>query len=330
MNELQALLASGKPLFITIDGFRQAMLSAFPPHGDIAVMPEQKFGNGITASKATTYLKTHTWYQLMRHTALLALQQMLAQQGEAPAVTLTDAFDDEQLPSESIAYHRVWGTIIADSNYWFSSKQLEADLLAAEANQQIACHFLHINSPGGEAWYLDRLSATLRNCQKPIVTLYEQKCCSAGYYIGCHGQRIYALTDNDYVGCIGTMCSFYDFEPYFAKLGIKLIAAKATASDLKNKTFDDLRHGHDEKFIHDMLDPLNAQFLAEVRSQRAQFSELPDDTPVLRGETYYTPEAIKVGLIDGTRTMVEALTEATTMGREYAEANKLKTALYNI
>lgn len=30
MNELQTLIASGKPLFITIDGFRQAMLTAFP------------------------------------------------------------------------------------------------------------------------------------------------------------------------------------------------------------------------------------------------------------------------------------------------------------
>lgn len=330
MNELQNLLASGKPLFITIDGFRQAMLAAFPLNETAAVQPEEIPAHGFSQTEVAAYLKDHTWYQFETHVALQELQKTLAQSDDTPAITLTDEFDDEQLPDNSIAYHRVWGTVMADSYWWFSSKQLAADLQAAEANPQISCHFLHINSPGGEAWYLDRLSETLRVCQKPILTFYEQICCSAGYYIGCHGNRIYALTDNDYVGCIGTMCSFYDFEPYFAKLGIKRVEAKATNSDLKNKTFDDLRHGKDEKYVHDILDPLNAQFLAEVRSQRSRLADLPDDAPVLRGETFYTPQAIEQGLADGTRTMAEAIAEAVTMGREYTDANKLKTAIYNI
>lgn len=330
MNELQNLLVSGKPLFITIDGFRQAMLAAFPLNGKTEERAGVKATFGFTPAEVAAYLKDHTWYQFETHVVLEELKKVLAQDSDAPAVTLTDEFDDDQLPDNSIAYHRIWGTVTADSNWYFSSKQLAADLQAAEANPQISCHFLHINSPGGEAWYLDRLSETLRACQKPILTFYEQMCCSAGYYIGCHGNRIYALTDNDYVGCIGTMCSFYDFEPYFAKLGIKRVEAKATNSDLKNKTFDDLRHGKDEKFVHDILDPLNAQFLAEVRSQRSQLAELPDDAPALRGETFYTPQAVELGLADGSRTMPEAVAEAVTMGREYADANKLKTAIYNI
>ena len=154
-------------------------------------------------------------------------------------------------------------------------------------------------------------------------------CCSAGYYIGCHGQRIYAMTQNDYVGCIGTMCSFYDFEPYFAKLGIKKVEAKATKSDLKNKVFDDLLQGKDEQFVKDILDPMNVQFLNEVLSQRSKLIDLPDDTPVLRGETFYTPQAVELGLTDGCKTMVEAIAETSTMGREYTEAKKLKTAIYN-
>ncbi|WP_028897813.1 S49 family peptidase [Prevotella sp. HUN102] len=330
MNELQNLLASGKPLFITIDGFRQAMLAAFPLNGKESGKPDVKAACGVSQSEMEAYLKDHTLYQLETRIALEELQKVLVQSGKTPTVTLTDEFDDEHLPDNSIAYHRVWGTVMADSYRWFSSKQLAADLQTAEANPQISCHFLHINSPGGEAWYLDRLSETLRSCQKPILTFYEKMCCSAGYYIGCHGNRIYALTDNDYVGCIGTMCSFYDFEPYFAKLGIKHVEAKATGSDLKNKTFDDLRHGKDKKFVQDILDPLNAQFLTEVRGQRAQLSELPDDAPVLRGETFYTPQAIETGLIDGSRTMAEAVAEAITMGNEYSNANKLKTAIYNI
>ena len=326
MNELQTLIVSGKPLFITVDGFRQAMLTAFPLDGKVKEQSTTK--TDFTKAEMVDYLKSHTWYQLETHIALLKLQKVMAQDNDT--ITLTDEFDDEQLPDNSIAYHRIWGTIMANSYCWFSSKQLEADLKAAEANPQISCHFLHINSPGGEAWYLDRLSETLRACQKPILTFYEQMCCSAGYYIGCHGNRIYALTDNDYVGCIGTMCSFYDFEGYFAKLGIKRVEAKATNSDLKNKTFDDLRHGKDDKYVHDILNPLNSQFLAEVRSQRGKLAELSEDEPVMRGETFYTKEALELGLIDGSRTMAEAIAEAVTMGREYTDAANLKTAIYNI
>ena len=329
MKELQSLLVSGKPLFITIDGFRQAMLAAFPLNGKIQEKPEIKATFGMSIEEMLAYLDTHTWYQLESHLALLEILNTIKQESSTP-ITLTDEFSDEQLPENSIAYHRVFDTIMSDSYYWFSSKQLEADLLTAEANPQISCHFLHINSPGGEAWYLDRLSETLRSCEKPILTFYEQMCCSAGYYIGCHGQRIYAMTQNDYVGCIGTMCSFYDFEEYFAKLGIKKVEAKATKSDLKNKVFDDLRKGKDEQFVKDILDPMNAQFLSEVRSQRSKLADLPEDAPVLRGETFYTPQAMELGLTDGSKTMVEAIAETSTMGREYTEAKKLKTAVYNI
>ena len=330
MNELQNLLISGYPLFITIDGYRQAMLAAFPLNGKIDENSNPRGAYGFTPTEIAAYLKDHTWYQFETHTALQELQKMLTQENDIPGVTLTDEFDNEELPEGSIAYHRVWGTVMANSYWYFSSKQLEADLQAAEANPQITCHFLHINSPGGEAWYLDRLSETLRSCEKPILTFYEQMCCSAGYYIGCHGQRIYAMTQNDYVGCIGTMCSFYDFEEYFAKLGIKKVEAKATKSDLKNKVFDDLRKGKDEQFVKDILDPMNVQFLSEVRSQRSKIADLPDDTPVLRGETFYTAQAVELGLTDGCKTMTEAIVETSTMGREYTEAKKLKTAVYNI
>lgn len=341
MNELQYLIASGKPMFITVDGFRQAILAAFPIAGKIDIHSGFPVANksdeksvdefyGYSQADMRDYLSHHTWYQFESHVALEERHKVMAQNDDEPSVTITDDFDNEQLPDNSIAYHRVWGTVMADSYWYFSSKQLASDLLAAEANPQISCHFLHVNSPGGESWFLDRLSETLRSCQKPILTFYEQMCCSAGYYIGCHGQRIYALTDNDYVGCIGTMCSFYDFEPYFEKLGIKHVLALASASDLKNKVFEDLRHGKDEKYVHDILDPLNAQFLAEVRSQRESLADLPDDAPVLRGETFYTPQAVEIGLVDGSRTMADAIAEAVTMGREYTEANKLKTAIYNL
>ena len=328
MNELQQLLISGMPLYISIDGFRQAMLTAFPLSGKVGEFSQAENKFALT-TEDISYLTKHSWYQYKTHLALEELLKGIAQIESLTTISLTDEFDNEELPENSIAYHRVWGTILSDSEYWFSSKQLAADLIAAESNPKISCHFLHMNSPGGEAWYLDRLSEILRNCEKPIVTLYEQMCCSAGYYIGCHGNKVYSLTANDYVGCIGTMVSFYDFEPYFAKLGIKKVEAKATNSDLKNKTFDDLRTGKDEKFVNDILNPLNEQFLSEVRSQREKLAQLDDTAPVLRGETFYTSDAVEIGLADGRKTFTEVVTEAVMMGREYAKTKNLKNAIYD-
>ena len=329
MNELQQLLLSGKALHITTDGFRQAMLTAFPL-SEKAETPRVRNSLGLLSTTQLAYLASHTWYQLETHEALKKQLEAIRQDNSQPAVTLTDEYANEELPENSIAYHRVWGTVMSEAYWFFSSKQLAADLMAAEDNPQITCHFLHVNSPGGDAWFLDRLSEALRACTKPIVTLYEHLCCSAGYYIACHGSRVYALTANDYVGCIGTMCSFYDFQPYFEKLGIKLIEAKADKSDLKNKTFDDLRKGKPAQYVDDFLNPLNEQFLACVRSQRSGLAELGDDAPVLRGETYLTAEAVTTGLCDGTRTFAEAAAEAVVMGAEYAEAEKTKRAIYNI
>lgn len=328
MNYLQQLLVSGMPLWITNDGFRKAMLGVFPTNGEKVVLPNPQ--SEFLTDSQIAFLKTHNWYQLKTRIMLESLRSILVKnESTHDTITITDEFDDEDLPDNSIAYHRIWGVITADSRWWFSSKQLDTDIKTAESNPHISCHVLHINSPGGEAWYLDRLSETLRNCKKPILTIFEQYCCSAGYYIGCHGNKIYALTANDYVGCIGTMCSFYDFEGYFANLGIKLVEAKATNSDLKGKTFDDLRHGKSEKYINDFLNPLNEQFLSVVRSQRSKLTGLPDDAPVLRGETFLSASAIEIGLTDGIRTLSQAIAEALIMGREYTEEQQLKSTIYN-
>ena len=105
MNELQNLLISGYPLFITIDGYRQAMLAAFPLNGKIDDNSNPKGAYGFTPTEIAAYLKDHTWYQFESHTALQELQKMLTQENDIPGVTLTDEFDNEELPEGSIAYH---------------------------------------------------------------------------------------------------------------------------------------------------------------------------------------------------------------------------------
>lgn len=303
---LRQLLLSENRLFITAGGYNSAMMDCFPIVAINAPTPSAFFFNENPPS-----------YKEIAGKALKQLLQTIKVHSELKDITLTDNFQSQELPENTIAYHRVFGFITSSSRWYFSSKQFEQDLLSAESNPSISCHFIHVNSPGGEAWYMDRLDETMQSLQKPVLVLIEQSCASAGYYIACHSSHVYSLTLNDMIGCIGTMVDYLDFEAYYEKLGIKRVSAKSTYSDLKNKVFEDLRKGKDEQYVKEILDPLSLQFLAAVKKCRPKLSTLPDDDPVFRGEVFDTDASIEKGLIDGRKTFVESVAEASRLAQEY-------------
>ena len=310
MNEILAILLSERPLFITSEGYRQMVM---------AVLPYMKPSDAAELPKVKSFFLDPPTYKEECDKAVARLQAQIKACDETKAVQITNDFENQELPADTIGYHRVYGFITGDSRWCFSSKQLEQDLLAAERNPQICAHLMHINSSGGEAWNMDRLSETQRSLTKPVLTLCEGCMASAAYYIGCHGRKVYAVTNGDFIGSIGTMVSFHDFEPYYEKLGIKLIKAKADKSDLKNKMADNLIAGKPKQYIDEVLNPINEEFLSEVRSQRKALASMDQDHPVLRGEIYLTPRAQEVGLIDGTRTFPEAVAELMSMVTENRE-----------
>ena len=312
------LLTNNHQLLITAEGLASAMMNAFPLIVADAAKPSAFFFNPDPPS-----------YKDVAEKALAALNRELSAHSELREVTLTSDFTSDELPEGSIAYHRIWGFITSDSRWYFSSKQFERDLLAADSNPSINCHFLHANSPGGEAWYLDRLSETMRSLNKPIITLIEQSNCSACYYITCHSSFIASLTANDVIGCIGTMVNTYDFSGYYEKLGIKTIKETADKSDLKNKKYDDLRNGKPRQYIEEVLNPLTEQFLNEVRLARKGMNDLPEDDPVFRGETFDTSNAISNKLIDGSMTFIEAIAKAVELGNSYTNMTAIKNSALN-
>lgn len=240
----------------------------------------------------------------------------------ADNISISTDYNSESLPDGTLAYYRIKGVILSESDYAFSSRNFERDLLLADQNPSVSCHFLHITSGGGEAWYLDRLSETMRTLTKPVYTLVEKVCASAAYYIGCHGTLIKAVTQNDTIGSIGTMVSFIDIQPFFEKMGFKFIEEYATKSTLKNKKYNDLISGKPEQYIADELDPLQSQFETEVRNSRKQLAALPENHPVFLGETFSATKACELGLIDGIVTFPEAVQEAYILGKEWNIRNK--------
>lgn len=246
------------------------------------------------------------------------------------SIPVTVDFTSSDIEPGSLAYHRIKGLITADNRWYFSSKQLEIDLLQAEANPNITCHLLHISSGGGEAWYLDRLVETMRSLSKPVYTLIEKLCASAAYYIGCNGAVVKTLTQNDIIGCIGSMIGFWNMDAYFESLGFKKIEEYATISDLKNKKYNDLKNGKPAQFITEELNPLAQQFRAEVRNARRQLAALPLDHPALRGETFDGARSVEVGLTDGISTFQEALFEAHALGSDWAGRRQQRSKVLSL
>lgn len=238
----------------------------------------------------------------------------------------------QDIPEGSVAYYRVSGLVRSDYPYdwYFSSKRMVRDLLSAEGNPNIAAHFIHVSSGGGEAWYLDRLYETLISLEKPIFAHIEKICASAAYYIACTAQQVMAETPNCTVGSIGVMCQFTNLQGLFEKLGIKDVQLYASGSDLKNKKIlDALYREKPEEFIRKELNPIREQFVDAVRSARPALSKLTDDHPVLRGEDYRAEEALTVGLIDGIQTLEQSLRDAHRAGLAYLDSVRTRTQALN-
>lgn len=237
---------------------------------------------------------------------------------------LTVDFASDSIPLDSVAYHRIRGTITAESSWRASTKQIQSDILTAEANDNISSHFFHITSGGGEAWFLDQLAKTIREAKKPTIAFIEKVAASAAYYIASQTDYISASTPFDLIGCIGTMVSFMDIQPMLEKFGIDFIEEYADKSDLKNKKYNDLRAGKPEQFIDEELNPLRDKFVEDVKSKRSVIAALPENHPVLRGETYYADKSIENGLIDTIEDFDTALNRAYESGVNWSRSNQTR------
>jgi ClpP class serine protease len=248
---------------------------------------------------------------------------------EETSIPLTVDYTDAEIDNPAIAYYRIKGMIMGESSWWFSTKQFNEDFQAAEANTMIMAHFIHANSGGGDTWMLDEAYQTQMKATKPIITIVERVAASACLYLICPSSKIYAATQNEIIGSIGTMVGFWDLDGYWESMGAKKIEYYASKSDLKNKKINDLSNGKPEQFIKDELDPLQQQYEAAFRKARPKAGELPEDHPLYRGETYATQAATDLFVIDGQKSFKDALNEAYQLGLTYVGKQREKNKALN-
>ena len=216
---------------------------------------------------------------------------------------------DTDIEEGSIAYHPIFGTVYYSSWWRFSTEDFIEDLKVAEENPAIAAHLLHIDSPGGEVFYLHEAFEAVKALTKPCIALIDSCCASAAYWLACAADKIYASSIFSTVGSIGVMSTFYDDSEAMKKYGLKEIEVYSSYSDLKNKIYKDVLDGKVEEFIKTRLDPLAEQFINDVKSVRT----INDDSEALRGKIYYAMNALPEGLIDGRSTFDEVVAELKSL-----------------
>ena len=224
-------------------------------------------------------------------------------------------FADPNIPDGSIAFHPVLGDVYYQSNWRFSTKQFMADIKAADENPAIKGHLIYVDSCGGEAFGCHEAFLAVKDLTKPVYAFIETIAASAGYYLAAAADKIFASSVFSEVGCIGVMCTYYDWSEYLKKYGIKEHTYISNYSPLKNKVTKDALKGDGEEYVKRFLDPMALQFIEDVKSTREGVSE-----DAQKGEIYYSPEAQTAALIDGQYTLEEVL----EMLRK--EADKIETS----
>ncbi len=188
------------------------------------------------------------------------------------------------------------------------------EIKMADANPNINSILLVVDSPGGQVTHTDILAEAVANSKTPVISYIEGMAASAAYWIISGSKKIIASSNIDRVGSIGTMLSFADVQPYYEEMGVVFHEIYATKSTDKNKDINDVLDGKYDNYRKNVLDPINEEFHASVKSNRPGISK-----DVFSGKVYFAVDAINLGLIDEIGSMEYAMEEANRIADEQKE-----------
>lgn len=220
--------------------------------------------------------------------------------------TLVDQWDlqDGNVPMNSVAILPICGVMTTDKTI-----RLINNVRMVKANPNISSVVFRTNTPGGMVDKIDMASAEIKSLTIPKLSVIEGIDASAGMWITSACDKRIATSLLDRIGSIGVMTSSMNFEPLLKKLGIESKDFYATKSTNKNNSSRQLAEGNEQPII-DELDYVNELFHKTIMDNMG----IAADSEVLKGDIYYTEEAIKMGLVDQLMSFDDAIQLAIQMG----------------
>lgn len=184
-------------------------------------------------------------------------------------------------------------------------------LKEAEQDARISAVVLDIDSPGGDARFLETFTNQIKSMTKPVIAQVNGLAASAAYWIASACDEIYATERGDMIGSIGVMVTVVDWESMYKKEGIKIHEIYASQSSAKNETYRAATEGDYSPMRERLLDPLADDFIEHVRQHRTVTDEM-----AFAGRVYMSGEALSIGLIDGIKSFDEIVTRAFELSSE--------------
>ena len=234
---------------------------------------------------------------------------------ETLAVQIAQDYDitAPNLPENSIAVITVEGGI-----YPYISYRIEQLVKTANANPNINGILFFVNTPGGYVHRVDITSEAISLSEKPTAVYVTGMCCSAGMFMFCGAGRIFAASELDRFGSIGTMTTFSDSRKFWEENGFIDTDIYATLSTKKNHSS---REAEKENFepIRESLDIFNESFHRTISARRG--IAIDPESDVFNGADFLTVKALQLGLVDEMANFDTALNWVVMEGMKWKAGN---------
>ena len=191
----------------------------------------------------------------------------------------------------------------------------------AALDEKVKGVLLLLDTPGGSVDGTVQLAQVVSNFPKYLESQVEGMMCSGGQFVGCPANGgVYASHAMDIVGSIGVVCSWTDLRGAKEKIGAKVHEIYADTSPNKNIEFREANKGNYKPIRQMLLNPMDEAFMAWVKQHRPDVSE-----DALTGQTYLAQEALNHGLLDGIRTLDQAIASVAAKVADQESANQSST-----
>ena len=218
-------------------------------------------------------------------------------------VNIKSPVDDTQF----VAMIEIDGVIAkgSDVDYEYFIKSIEN----LKINKDFLGLILYVNSPGGSPVQADLISTEILNLKsefpdKKIITVVEDLCASAAYYIAAVSDEIY-VNKNSLVGSIGVVINGFGFKETIDKLGIERRLITSGENKVFLDPFSDEKNS-DISYAKKMILQIHNNFIDVVKSGRGD--KLIDNEEIFSGKIWTGKDSISLGLVDGEESLKSAST----------------------
>jgi ClpP class serine protease len=202
-----------------------------------------------------------------------------------------------------IAVVPVYGILAKNASFIEEACQGVTDINAiahavaqAAAAKEVKTLILDLATPGGQVTGIPELGALIRSVTqmrgKTVYAFTDERCCSAGYWIGSQADEFYA-TPSSTVGSIGTYLAWLDESVKMQLEGVRLEffgAGKHKGMGLPGRPLNQ----EDRALLQTKVEEINGWFTSAVSMARRKVS---DET--MQGQTFGGAEAVARHLADG-------------------------------